>query len=446
MPSPNRKVVRASAAGALGAALVAVLVVVLSAGGGGSHRLSTVVPEARYMIPGLELRAAGQIVGRVAESKPTPDGKARLELQIDDDRVWPVPRGTTFRLRWNGSITYTGRYVELELPARATAGHFPENAVIPSSDVVTRVEADDLFRTFDRESRRDLKATLDAGGAALGPADDDLRLALDHAPPAVEEARAVLEDLGADERALDTLVRSSDRVVHAVRASDRGIGPLIEDASTTFTALAAEAEDMRRALSDAPGTLASARRTLGHADRTLRTTGDLATRLAPGVTQVRRAIPPLTSVLQTVQDVGPDARVTLRTARRAAPDLNELFTRARDLMPTIESVSGEAAEQLACLRPYAPEIAGLATTWSRFLLFEDNQDKHARSNFPAFPFNQTRSSSADVARQFPYLRYGFPQPPGFNAGQPWFIPECSLGPDTVDVNRDPEIGRSEPTR
>jgi ABC-type transporter Mla subunit MlaD len=311
--------------------------------------------------------------------------------------------------------------------------------------VISRVEADDFFRTFDRETRRDLKATLNDGGAALGSADDDLRLALDHAPSAIDEARAVLEDLGADEQALDTLVRSGDRVVHAVQASDRDVGLLIQDASTSFAALAAESDDMRRALSDAPGTLASARQTLGHAERTLRTTGDLATRLAPGVTQVRSAIPRLTSVLQTVQDVGPDARLTLRTARRAAPDLDALLTRARDLMPTIESVSGEAAEQLACLRPYTPEVAGLATTWSRFLLFEDNQDKHARSNFPAFSFNQTRSSSAEVARQFPYLRYGFPQPPGFNAGQPWFLPECHLGPETVDVNQDPEIGRSEPT-
>lgn len=441
MPSPDRRVVRVAGVGALLAVLLAVAVVALSSGGEG-HRLTANVPEARYLIPGSQVRAAGQVVGEVSEAEPTRDGRARLELLIDDERVWPIPRGTKFRLRWNGTITYTGRYVAIEPPPKADVdGTLPEDGVIPSADVITRVEVDDVFNTLGRDSRRDLKGLLDEGGAAFSAADDDLRRTLDRAPPAVEQARSVLDDLGHDEEALDTLVRSGDRVVHAVRASNPGIGALIDGASTTFAATAAEADDLERTLSETAPTLASARRTLAHADVTLRAANDLTDRLAPGVAEVRGALAPLTGTLRTLEEVGPDARLTLRTLRRATPDLNPLLTRARTLMPTVESVGREGAKQVACVRPFAPEVAGLASTWSRFLLFEDDQDKYARANLPPFPFNETPQSSAEVKQAFPFLRYAFPPPPGIASGQPWFIPECGLGRETVDVTRDPEIGR-----
>jgi len=36
------------------------------------------------------------------------------------------------------------------------------------------------------------------------------------------------------------------------------------------------------------------------------------------------------------------------------------------------------------------------------------------------------------------MTYGFPRPPGTDAGQPWFLPQCGAGPDALDPNKDPE--------
>src|SRR5439155_14793551 len=141
------------------------------------------------------------------------------------------------------------------------------------------------------------------------------------------------------------------------------VGTLVQNASTTFAATAGKATALKQALSDTPPALAAARGTLAHAESTLHAVGDLSTRLAPGVTQVRRALGPLTRVLRTLNDVGPDARVTLRTARLATPDLNPLLTRARTVMPLVESITREGAKQTACVRPYSPEIAALGSGW-----------------------------------------------------------------------------------
>jgi hypothetical protein len=37
-----------------------------------------------------------------------------------------------------------------------------------------------------------------------------------------------------------------------------------------------------------------------------------------------------------------------------------------------------------------------------------------------------------------------PAPPGYAAGQPWFLPQCNEGPSTLDANDDPENNASQP--
>jgi hypothetical protein len=138
--------------------------------------------------------------------------------------------------------------------------------------------------------------------------------------------------------------------------------------------------------------------------------------------------------------VGPDAYSTLASLRRAAPDVNPLLDRATQLMPQLASIGGQGATELACIRPYAPEAAGLASTWTSFLQYSDHHDKYARVNGGAYPYpsSETPLSSAAVVQLVPSLKYVFPAPPGEVAGQPWFIPSCGVGPSSLDATQDPE--------
>ena len=36
--------------------------------------------------------------------------------------------------------------------------------------------------------------------------------------------------------------------------------------------------------------------------------------------------------------------------------------------------------------------------------------------------------------------YALVRPPGYNAGKPWYLPQCGAGRDGVDPNKDPEDG------
>ena len=51
-------------------------------------------------------------------------------------------------------------------------------------------------------------------------------------------------------------------------------------------------------------------------------------------------------------------------------------------------------------------------------------------------------SRAEIAdRLGDRVRYAFPPPPGWQVGQPWFIPKCGITKAVVNPSRDPETER-----
>lgn len=423
----------------LAGALLVAFVVLTS---GGSHRVSAMFPSASNFVPGLDVRAAGIKVGKVGEIHREGKG-VRMELEIADDSVWPLPRGTRVTQRFGGSIGYVSRYVELK-PGPEDAPPLPDGGLIPASDTVAPAEIDEALQTFDTQTRRSLRALLARGGEGLDGAEDDLRRVLRRAPALTEEAGALLADLGADPDALDALVVSTDRVVEAADSSSPGVRSLVTGASNTFDAVALEAGNVQAALDRLPGTLRTTRAVLSHADSSLRSVNALAGDLQPSTREVRRLVEPAESTLARLVDVGPDARVTLATARRASPDINTLLARGVPVLNELRGIGRQAPKMLHCVRPYAPEAAGLVTDWAGWVKTVDEKDHLTRALVSALPAPQGSPAvdSKDISDRVPGLVYAYPRPAGFNAGQPWFMPECSTGREALDPAKDPESARN----
>jgi virulence factor Mce-like protein len=423
---------------ALLAGLLVVALLIVRASGAGGHRLAVVAPEARFMRAGLEVRAAGKVVGSVDQAVATRAGTARVLLRINDG-AWPLPAGTTATFRWAGTIAFTNRYVELTLPP-SDAAPLRDGATIAGADVTPTVEVDQIAALFNRATRRALRRTLQTGGAAFQAARPELPRALNAAPPALAQARALLGDLGADREALDTLVRSADALTHAIDTSKPGTRELLSGAATTLQAVASRSAQLQTTLGALPATLGTARSTLSRADGTLRALDGVLRKLEPGVAGVREISRPLKRLLRTTKTVAPQAQSTLASLRVATSDLNPVLDRAPALLDRASSVGKNATPQLQCIRPYTPEVAGLAGTWTGFLSHADNKDKYARVTAGLVPHASSLSpvNSADWLRLVPGMRFAFPRPPGLAAGQPWFLPACGVGPESLDASKDPE--------
>ena len=442
-PSPAlaRSAARRLAAVALAIVIVAVLVVALTGGGANDRELTILSPTATWMMPGLQVRVAGDVVGHVVSAQPTRTGTARVVAAIDDTKIWPLPVGTTAAYRWAGTIAFTNRYVELKLPPHTGGPTLPDGAVIPARDVTQSVEFDQVFGVFGPQTRTRFKQFLDQGGPAFQRAEPGLEGSLAKAPAALAQARLALQELGSDPAELSGLVASTDAVVHAVQSSNPGIAQLVSGAATTLDATADQAGALGRSLEEMPGALSTAQATLDRADTTLDRADTVLRRLSGGVEGVIGLAPGVNRLLRTVVQVGPSASSTLVNLRAAAPDLDALLTKAQSLMPEFDTIGALGATELNCIRPYAPEAAGLVSTWTGFLQYSDGQDKYARVSGGIYPYplSETPLTPAEVSKLFPGLHYVFPAPPGEVAGQPWFNSACGVGPDSLVAADDPEI-------
>ncbi len=401
------------------------------------HVVSFTTPSAALVRKGLAVRAGGSKVGVVTAARLTAAHQAKVTLRLDD-AVWPLPADTKARLRFAGTIKFTDRFMELD-PGSKQAGTIADGGSLAAGSFRSPLEFDTLLNTFDAPTREHLRAALDEGGQALGPATKPLRRTFNKAPDALGQTADLLSDLNADQQALDTLLVSGDRVIDAVQRADPGVGALLDDAQTTFTAVSSKATALQQALSEAPATLGATRVALTQADRTLGSAATLTRRLAPGITEVRALAPPLASALRRVDQVAPDLKATLRTVRTATPTINALMSRARTQSPRLESIGKQGAIQGACLRPYAPSLTGLVSTWATTWGLGDATDKNLRAVLGTFPYpNDTPSTSKEIVDTIPGQVFAFPQPPGLASGQPWFQPQCHITKDSFDASKDPE--------
>lgn len=443
----SHHVARRVADAVLAAAALLVAVLTVTGSGGGGHDVYLTVPKATGVLTGQYIRAGGTIVGRVADIAPVDRGHAaRLKLHLDDD-AWPLPRGSRFTLRWGGTITLFNRYISLRRGPGGGPAVAPDGGDLPASAFSVPVEYGDLLKVFDKQLRGDTKTFLDRSGAELQRAGRPLNAALQVAPGALGEADTVLSTLDDSRQDLHTLVRATGRVVDAADTASPALGELIVGAGTTMNAIAANVSGLQATLDAAPGTLQRATGTLHRADGTLALARQVTDRLGPGVTALRRLAPPLNRVLGTLVDVGPTARATLRTAAASAPDLTRLVGRVTRHAPELTSIGKQADVALDCIRPYTPEIASWGPLWGSALSGNEGRDNYIRAtpivSLP-FPGMASQQSSADIAKAYPGLTYGFPRPPGTQAGQPWFLPECGAGPDALDPSKDPEARTYKP--
>jgi phospholipid/cholesterol/gamma-HCH transport system substrate-binding protein len=436
----SHRAIRSLAIIALFAGVVALIAVVVTSNQTAGHDVTVTVPDATNVLAGQYIKDAGVNVGAVDGISAVNGGHdAKLTLRLDDT-VWPLPRGTTFQLRWGGTVSFVNRYIAMTR-GPSSAPPIATNGVVPARDFTVPVEFDSLISTFTTPVRANLKRFLDNAGIALRAASPHLRAAIDAAPPALTQATDVLGDLDASESTLTSLVDNGASVVDAVQRADPGIQPLVNDTATTFAALASRTSQLASTLAAAPSTLAQTRTTLAAAEPTLKLAKTVTARVAPGIAQLERIAAPLDGLLVTLKNVGPDAITALRSARAATPSLNPLLATATGQMPQIESIARQAVTSLDCVRPYTPDIVGFASDWADFLSGVDGKDHYFRAQVQSLipaPVNDAPYDSAQMEKLFPWISYVFPPPPGFAAGQPWLLPQCNESQGTLDPNADPE--------
>ncbi|WP_205698848.1 MlaD family protein [Conexibacter sp. SYSU D00693] len=414
----------------------AALALLLRAGGDG-RELRAAFSSAVNLVEGAEVRAGGVKVGTVGDVELR-DGHADVALRIDDDALWPLRRGTQAALRLGGTVSYANRYVEL-VPGPAAGAPLEDGDRLPVRDTTAPIEFDQVFDTFDPRTRAGLGGLIDEGAATFGPRGARLAEGMATAGDALVEAAATFDGLSKDPYALEALLRSGAGVAGELARRDGELRGLVDGAARTLSATARSGPELRATLARLPGALRTARATLGRVDGSLGRVDALVRDVAPGARELRRTAAPLDEAVGTLRQVAPDLEATLATVQRRGGDVAGFLADAVPQVRRLRPVLDRLQPMLACVRAYAPETAGLLSSWAAFNTGYDKAGRYAWLNGQVLPFpNATPLPSRAVAGLFPQLRYSLVRPPGLSVLQPQPLPSCGATDALQDPANDPE--------
>jgi len=210
-----------------------------------------------------------------------------------------------------------------------------------------------LFRSAE------LRRVIPGLDAALAGHEDDLGATLETAGPALHAATDVLQAIGSDGPALQTLLTSvrdlAERLV-ARRDSVRGV---IDGFDRNLAQTSKRSEDLAAGLGELPATLRETDSVLGKVPPAAAAALPLLHDLLPAVEALPQAAadlrPFLTELRPALAELRP-ALASLSTVLDATPGL---LDEAHAVVPPLTGVVSSLLPVLDYLRPYTPEVAGL---------------------------------------------------------------------------------------
>jgi phospholipid/cholesterol/gamma-HCH transport system substrate-binding protein len=331
--------------------------------GDGGYRVSMTLDNANQLVKGNDVKVGGVPVGSVEEIELADDGRARIELSIDDDGLKPLHKGTHATVRLASLSGIANRYVALQ-PGAESGPEIADGGEIPSEGIEGNVDLDAVLNTLDPAVQKDLRTLVNQFGDNLGPdAGKDLNAALHTLNPALSQTAITESEVLRDQEAFERFLTESADVVSAVSTRDERIPPLVTGAHATLDAVADRSQSLESSLRRLPPTLRQANTTLVDLRAAI---GDFR----PTVRLAQPAARPLSEFMLELQPTAELARPVVGDLRatidgpggsdllgvlRGLEPVSRAGVRAfRATVPTVEDLLPIVAE----LRPYAPDVVG----------------------------------------------------------------------------------------
>src|SRR5690349_10503253 len=144
-----------------------------------SYRVDVHFDEATQLAVESDVRISGVSVGKVKAIELSDDGLADATIELDP-KYAPIPTDTEAILRQKTLLGET--YVELTPGDRDASEPLPEGGELAAGNVSDAVQLDEIFRTFDPETRAAFQTWMISAAEALHGRGADLNAALGNLP------------------------------------------------------------------------------------------------------------------------------------------------------------------------------------------------------------------------------------------------------------------------
>jgi phospholipid/cholesterol/gamma-HCH transport system substrate-binding protein len=331
------------------------------------YRVNVPFGEATQLAVESDVRISGVSVGKVKEIELDDEGSAVATLEIDSEFA-PIPQDTRAILRQKTLLGET--YVELtpgspgnpsdsgeDLGAQgattdtdATATEFvPEGGALDSAQVSEAVQLDEIFRTFDEETREAFRIWMQEVAVALRGRGDDLSASFGNLEPFAAEANDLLQVLDSQRLATRQFVRNTGEVFEALSERKGQLQGLIRNTEAVFSTTAQRNEDLKATFVALPTFLDESRLTLERLE-------EFAIDTDPLIQQLRPVAAELTPTLIDLGRLSPELEGFFNGLLPAAKAAKKGFGALQDVL------SNQLPPVLRALDPWMAQVIPIIET------------------------------------------------------------------------------------
>ncbi len=371
---------RLLAVGALAIVVLIVAYLVFSGGGGTDYHLE--MNEAGQLVRGDQVQVGGVPVGSVKNIALTHDFKARVTIHVDSSLV-PLHEGTVAEIRVPSLTGVANRYVALT-PGPNNRHALASGATLPASATREVVDLDQLFNTLNPKTRKGLQQVIQGSAEQYAGAGHDLGKATELFAPSFAAADHFFSELVRDQSTFTGFLVESAKALTTIAARKEALTGLVEHADQTFQAIGSEQSNLAQGLRQLPVTFNLGNKTFTELPPTLAALTQLVNAQKPNTQAltgffeklrplVTTATPVVNNFSQAISRPGTDNDLTETFA--ALPELARALTTAS---PNGVRALRESVPITSFFGPYAPELAGLFSSFGQTTAYYDANGHYAR--------------------------------------------------------------------
>jgi phospholipid/cholesterol/gamma-HCH transport system substrate-binding protein len=384
------------------------------------YRFSVHFPEATQLAQQADVRIAGVPVGKVVkiERGPANTTEATIEMKA---RYAPVPRDARAILRTKTLLGET--FVDLA-PGSEGAGKLAEGGTLPRSAVAPTVELDEIFRSFDQETRVAFQTWMQTQAAAGEGRGADINAAFANLPEFVSATDELLAELNAQSDATSRMIRSTGDFFDAISERQGQLRGLITESNRLFDTIARRDEAFADIWREFPRFERESMATLPRLTR-------FAERAEPVVKQLQPAAAEMGPAFAALEELSPEMRgfftrlgPVISASERGVPALERTMREIPPLLEAFQPFLRNLNPMIGYLGMHRREVNSfvgnlVATTLDRDVNLQRTRDPvhylraaqplgpEALSFYPR-PLGNSRASAYSLPGQFERLASGLP--------------------------------------
>jgi phospholipid/cholesterol/gamma-HCH transport system substrate-binding protein len=298
--------------------------------------------EATQLAQEADVRVSGVTVGRVKKIELGDDGRSEATIEVKE-KYAPVRSDARAILRQKTLLGET--YIEMT-PGTKGAPLLEEGDKLQTKNVASTVELDEIFRSFDKPTRRAFQVWQQEVAEGIKGRGGDFSDALGNLEPFAEDTNKVLEILNSQEAATKKLVRDTGVFFEALTENDTQLADLIVNSNRVWGTTAQRDQEIRETFIALPTFIDESKKALRRLESYAANTDPLVTRLHPWA--------------RATSD-------TLVSLKRALPDFNRFMHGLGPAATAAEKGFPAGARFLDGLRPLLGQLDPFLRNFNPFL-------------------------------------------------------------------------------